>query len=195
MLRKPTSIPDEAFKSTSTCNHNKHTDPDSIKARRTARMHPLADLRHITTSSLCRRAPNVQEVDRYRGRERASSYGVQYGPHQRSKEQKSDRAEIKRFQTCSICSKRSKEVLWIFWSFETLDPCDPLPDLARSSRAPFHQVSRDSSRWQFRELTRPVPDHERTHGYSCRLQADQAKVLEPVFSSSSAIPTSPSLLT
>lgn len=95
LLRKPTSIPNDALKSTSTCNH-KHTDSCfHYSDQSTARMHPLADLRHITTSSLCRRAPKVPRWIDFEGRERASSYGVQYGPHRRSKEQKSNRAKIK----------------------------------------------------------------------------------------------------
>lgn len=89
LLRKPTSIPNDALKSTSTCNH-KHTDSCfHYSDQSTARMHPLADLRHITTSSLCRRAPKVPrwiDIEAENARPR-TAYSTD-----RIKDQKSNRA-------------------------------------------------------------------------------------------------------
>jgi hypothetical protein len=140
LLRKPTSIPNDALKSTSTCNHKQTDSCFHYSDQSTARMHPLADLRHITTSSLCRRAPKVPKVDRFRG------------PRTRVLVRRTVRtaSKIKRAQEQSSEDQTLPNVFYLFqtieevlcyWSFETLDPCDPLPDLARSSRAPFHQVS------------------------------------------------------
>jgi hypothetical protein len=118
LLRKPTSIPNDALKSTSTCNH-KHTD--SCFHQSTARMHPLADLRHITTSSPlppCAESSKGGSISRPRTRVLVRRTVRTASKIKRSKRAIEQSSEDQTLPNVFYLFQTIEEVLW---SFETLD--------------------------------------------------------------------------
>lgn len=136
LLRKPTSIPNDALKSTSTCNH-KHTDPDSIKARPACTLLLTLDTSPHRHFAAVRRKFQGGSISRPRTRVLVRRTVRTASKIKRAQEQSS---EDQTLPNVFYLFQAIEEVL-CYWSFETLDPCDPSPELARSSRAPFHQVS------------------------------------------------------